>query len=199
MDCSTCGKLLALYAGGDLDADEAREVEGHLSACETCRAEFDALKGTIALLGTVSVREEDLPARDETYWLELDSKLRERALDVEHLSAAGSWWLRTSRLLAQAAVVLIAAGVVVHFSMFGQGPSQEPVRKTVLTHERPKSRRPVIVVIQTPASRDRGEFTTVSAEDNGVDFSDFGSIRRSGELRRLQDAVIPAVADDEPF
>ncbi|HUU43626.1 MAG TPA: zf-HC2 domain-containing protein [Planctomycetota bacterium] len=204
MNCSKCGKMLALYAGGDLEAERVREVEGHLHACEACRRELEGLRSVIGLLQGVAVREEELPESDPMYRVEIDGRLRERALDAEHLSSSGSWWLRTSKVLAQAAVVLLTAAAVVYFATSGQEAPAPPGGSPVLSYEPPptrtSSKAPVIVLIHPPGSRSRGEFTTVAAEDEDVDFSDFGTIRRPGELRRLHDAIVPAVAEEqEPF
>lgn len=43
MNCPTVDELLPLHAYGDLSADEAAEVDGHLAECPGCRAEFAAL------------------------------------------------------------------------------------------------------------------------------------------------------------
>jgi anti-sigma factor RsiW len=38
MKCRDYEDLIALWAGGDLSQDEARQVESHVAACEACRA-----------------------------------------------------------------------------------------------------------------------------------------------------------------
>lgn len=51
MKCNECRELLSLYIDQMLDESQAKEIEEHLSACETCRKEYNELKEIVDLLG----------------------------------------------------------------------------------------------------------------------------------------------------
>jgi len=191
-----------LYAGGDLQASEAREVAEHLSGCPACRDDLAKLTAGVAALNAAGVDESMLPADDPTYWHELEGKLRARAIDVEHLRTTHAWWRRAPRLLAQAAVVLIAAGAVLWFILTQQTPPEHVEQPEVVTYTRdaPRPRYPLIVVLPARGMHRQVEVTTAAADDNETDYSDFGLIRRAGEIRRLRNSVVPATyEDDGPF
>jgi predicted anti-sigma-YlaC factor YlaD len=61
MNCEQALRLLAEHLDGELAAEHAVEVEGHLARCRSCysRAEFERrLKGEFATLGRVPLRPE---------------------------------------------------------------------------------------------------------------------------------------------
>jgi len=51
MKCSKVRKLVSAYLDGELGEARAREVEAHLAACSDCRAEAEAVRRTLDLLG----------------------------------------------------------------------------------------------------------------------------------------------------
>jgi len=57
MNCTTCQQRLSAFLDGELNADEARDVNEHLIRCETCRAEHDRLAETLAKLDLISFEE----------------------------------------------------------------------------------------------------------------------------------------------
>lgn len=56
MNCSRTGRLLPLFAGGDLHERSARRVREHLAACASCRAELEAYRTALKMV-TAAVRE----------------------------------------------------------------------------------------------------------------------------------------------
>ena len=55
--------LLAAYHDGELSSNRRHQVDEHLRACQTCRAELDALTGLSSLLKADAVPEHTPPAR----------------------------------------------------------------------------------------------------------------------------------------
>jgi anti-sigma factor RsiW len=53
VECSQVAKLLSDFADGALDEQTRRRVEGHLSLCESCSAELDALEDIIKGIGSM--------------------------------------------------------------------------------------------------------------------------------------------------
>ena len=202
MRCARCKDMLALYAGGDLPAPEAEKVTEHLAHCEACRALLDGFRDGIVALNRTALTEEMLPPADFADWHAVESKRRGRELAMERLSAAGSWWTRVPRVLAQAAVVLAAAGAVLWFTALRQQPVD-----TGPTAVLPPQRRDLpIVVFVRPASpyhanpyqqAARTEVYVVPEGDNETMFSDTGHVVRPGEIRRLKQQILPVVAEEE--
>ena len=51
MECRESQEELSAYLDGELSLEQRTRVEEHLSGCETCRAELQALRDTVALVG----------------------------------------------------------------------------------------------------------------------------------------------------
>ncbi len=51
MKCSKCKRLVSAHIDGELGEAVAREVESHLASCSECRAEAEAVRRTLDLLG----------------------------------------------------------------------------------------------------------------------------------------------------
>ncbi|HUW57262.1 MAG TPA: zf-HC2 domain-containing protein [Planctomycetota bacterium] len=197
MRCASFADMLALYAGGDLAAPEAEQVREHLAHCKACRTRLEGLREGIAALNRAAVTEEMLPEDDVAYWHEVEGKLRGRELAVEQLSSSGSWWVRVPRVLAQAAVVLAAAGAVLWFTTFRQLPVET---------ERPAALPPVqadqqVYVFYRHASpyqqAARTEVYAVPEGDNEVSYSDTGHVVRPAEIRRLRQLILPVAVEEE--
>ena len=192
MSCARFARMLALYAGGDLPAREAGRLKEHLAGCEACRTQLEGLRRSVAALNQAALTEEMLPAEDPAYWQEVETKLRGRRLEVERLSDAGSWWVYVPRVLAQAAVVLVAAGVVVWFAMFLQQP--------IATEEAPTLEvkpRPMPLIVFVPRQDDaRTEVTALPASADVV-YSDFNHVVRPDEIRRFQKQFMPPAFEDD--
>jgi len=70
MTCEKAMSLISAYLDKELGFDEYRQVELHLACCEACSEEYEALKATQELLGTLQAAE--LPRE---FWPELREKL----------------------------------------------------------------------------------------------------------------------------
>lgn len=95
-DCHEIKPLLVGLLDGELTADEAREVNEHLTRCAACRADHETLRSTTGRLSALSYRE---PA------------------DVV---LAGVWKSPYSRLARNASLALVFIGyaLVIGFALF---------------------------------------------------------------------------------
>ncbi len=80
MKCNDINELLSLYIDRMLDESQTKEVEEHLSSCDSCRTVYNELKGIVDLLG----QSEMVPVPDA-----FQARLRE-ALAEERKNAAVS-------------------------------------------------------------------------------------------------------------
>ncbi len=93
--------LMSAHMDRELGYQELREVELHLEDCEACRAEYEALRATKELVG--SLREAELPRE---FWAELRPRLGARGASTTRGIAAGlSRWVAP----ALAVVALVVA------------------------------------------------------------------------------------------
>lgn len=70
MTCEKAMSLMSAYLDKELGFDEFRQVELHLAYCEACSQEYESLKATKELLGTL--RAAELPRE---FWPELRERL----------------------------------------------------------------------------------------------------------------------------
>jgi hypothetical protein len=68
MNCGRAGRIIPLYAGGELTGIKARRLERHINRCSDCREKAEEFRAAIAGLRT-AVR------RDELDWPEAEWKL----------------------------------------------------------------------------------------------------------------------------
>ncbi len=191
MTCSQIRNILALYAGGDLDnAAEAREVEAHLASCEACRAEVDALRASLGALKAAGATEESLPETDPGYWVEVESKLRERALGVDQLRLDRPTWRTLPALLAQAALVLFAAGATIWFMASHHQPAG-PSAPTAVAKGTPNG-SPLYVLVNAPDRYANAEVAPVSDDSSNIYYSDVNHVVRPDEVKRFQRQVTNA-------
>ncbi len=71
--CDKVRELLPRYREGELSKGELREVRSHLSTCEECRRELEALERLFDVTSSM-----DLDVPDEYFWLRFPVKLRQR-------------------------------------------------------------------------------------------------------------------------
>lgn len=99
-------ELVSSYMDGQVSQAEARQVEGHLSACADCRAELDSLRATVRLVKALpqlqaprsfTLAEAPAPARP---------KARARGLS----SPPVVWTVRLATPIAAALLVALLAG-----------------------------------------------------------------------------------------
>lgn len=91
---------LVLYYYGE--GRRRDRIERHLEECERCRAEYDAIAATLALVAA------PVPPRDERYGLEVWQRIRHELPSRER-----AWWLslRPTYVVAAAVVAIVAAFV----------------------------------------------------------------------------------------
>lgn len=195
MTCSRVRDNLALYVGGDLvSTAEVREMESHLAECPACREEAETLRRSLAALRVSAVTEDMLPASDPDYWHEVESKLRERALGVDQLRLGRPGWRTVPAMLAQAALVLVVAGLFAWALSRQDVPQRTPA--PTLAKAPVETRRPPVVVVlrrQTPYGNE------VSPLPAGSDvlYSDFNHVVQPDEARRVRDQVMSASWTDD--
>lgn len=87
--------LVALYALGSLDADEAGAFERHLTddACDACRAQVDAMLGVCGDLALAPPAVEPSPAVRSRILRELSADTHPRASALEFVSASEGGWM----------------------------------------------------------------------------------------------------------
>ncbi len=113
---------LAAYALGALDPEEARSVETHTAGCDECRAELAELSALEAALGEVPP-EAFLDGPPEGGDLLLQRTLRQVRTERRQTVARDSG---PRRLLAAAAVVVLAGAAVAGGVAVGRGTAPKP-------------------------------------------------------------------------
>ena len=131
-------ELLDEFVGGDLPLCEERDVRRHLMACESCRAEEQALR---ALLDqAAALPDEVLPARD--LWKDIEPRLQARASlpheEPEHVPEVRvigprparplPWWM-----LAAASIALVVVTSFATLRISGRGAGQGTAAPTLAT------------------------------------------------------------------
>jgi predicted anti-sigma-YlaC factor YlaD len=204
MKCSECCARLELFAGGDLASEQAARIESHLADCASCRRRLEEIRRALDALRAAAVSEEAFPEEGDRYWLEVESKLRERTLETERLSASGRFWSRIPSVIAQAAAVLVIAGLVIGAYFIAHRPAQPPGPGTNVSkgtvEATPPSQGPIVVVAPVAPYHETESFTIPA----GTVYSDFKQIRlvRPDELRqyvRQVQRVMPVSTGSEPF
>jgi anti-sigma factor RsiW len=121
MNCSEARKLIPLFSGDDLEAEEVGALESHLASCPRCREFLEACRADRDAVA--SLREQGPgPLGAEEFWAGVKAKLepdirKRRAHVVLH---------RTLRAVTAAAVLLIALTFLVRLAP--EGPAPPPVR-----------------------------------------------------------------------
>lgn len=100
---------LAVYALDALEPDERAAVDAHLATCAGCREELDAYRAT---LGRMTVPEEP----PDEVWAGISEQIRTTSdgdlpAEVVPLAPRRRPWLRSPRVLAAAAAVVLVLGV----------------------------------------------------------------------------------------
>lgn len=94
---------VALYAGGDLDSDEARAAELHLEVCEACRAFAQGLRADLA--GLRAERERPI---DPAHFVRLRARVMERVRGERgRLAWRRAGWMATAALAATILLLLV--------------------------------------------------------------------------------------------
>lgn len=129
MNCPIDEILLIDYLEGELKPELARQVEQHLESCPSCRAEYEALLKVKQALSGVKKSVVDQPP--ESFWQEnLQAVARATYKRDSSFASMGKVLsfprFSRPRILAAAAVVLIALAGVLRLGLGPLGPPQRP-------------------------------------------------------------------------
>ena len=113
MKCNEIDELLSLYIDRMLDEGQAKEVEEHLSSCDSCRKEYNEMKETIDLLGQSVM----LPVPD-TFRLRLRKALDEEKQNMADSGVIGmpSKMKNKWRIITSVAAIFVVG--VITFSLY---------------------------------------------------------------------------------
>ena len=113
MSCTDVQELLPGMALGDVDAEAARSVEGHLSGCEGCRAGRASVDATVAMLGAAN----PVSPSSERRLSAVNAMTKARGEEVERLHLRSRWpWVAAG---AVAAALILAVVAIVFQSPSG--------------------------------------------------------------------------------
>ena len=130
MNCPIDEILLIDYLEGELEPELARQVEQHLESCPSCRAEYESLLKVKQALSKVKESVVDQPP--ESFWQEnLQAVARATYERDSSTGVSGGKVLSfprfsRPRILAAAAVVLLALAGVLRLGLGPLGPPQRP-------------------------------------------------------------------------
>lgn len=130
MNCPIDEILLIDYLEGELEPKMARQVEQHLDSCPSCRAEYESLLKVKQALSKVKESVVDQPP--ESFWQEnLQAVARATYERDSSTGVSGGKVLSfprfsRPRILAAAAVVLLALAGVLRLGLGPLGPPQRP-------------------------------------------------------------------------
>jgi hypothetical protein len=119
MNCSRAQTLLALYAGGDLEASQASILNEHLAVCPGCRNFLNDLEQNQSLLKTLRAEPVPAAALSEVRLAVFSSMTQQRS---QPLLAMERWVLSSLRAprLAVAGMVLLGVVSVTLLAQIGQ-------------------------------------------------------------------------------
>jgi len=145
MKCEEIKELFSEYVDGELSAADAASVEQHLAGCEACRAEFEALRQTAALVR--SLPRADAPqglARSVTESVGKQMAVRKRAA-ILRWTGVGGW-------LAAAAALIIVIQLVPWEGPLDPGVLTEPKIAAPAADDEEAGKKDVLPI---PDGRDR--------------------------------------------
>ena len=96
---------LTALLDGALDPGQRAEVEGHLSACATCRAERDLIAGALSAVAALPPPPPPAPGFEQRFYARLAREAPRRRTLLERLSAHPFRWLVPATGLAAALAV----------------------------------------------------------------------------------------------
>ena len=129
MECRTCSESITAFVDGELDGKERAGIEGHLSQCESCRAEHQSLRYAQDLIDRIPVL--DLSPE---LWPKIDSGLT--ALKArQSIHPAKSQSLLKCRWLPVAATLLLGV-LTSFFLLYHANPSSLRLELDTYVRER---------------------------------------------------------------
>jgi hypothetical protein len=194
-DCTKTEELLAAYADGGLDGDEARLVGAHLSACARCRGEVEAMRDLLAVAGSRPV-----PERDEKLWTDMAREIRV-AYDTQ--AKRTSWFRRPIVMgsFAAAASIVLVVGLL----RLGKTPATHaPKPHELVAQATPKPKHDLAIVDENDLTDDevREAHADLDADDEADTEDDAAQTEPSDDDALAADAastndVIENLSDEE--
>jgi len=113
MKCNECRELLSLYIDQMLDESQTKEIEEHLSVCETCRKEYNELREMVDLLG----QSEMIPIPD-AFNFRLKKALKEEKQSMLEAGILGKLVKKKSKWRMLTSVAAVFAVGVLSFGLY---------------------------------------------------------------------------------
>jgi len=113
MKCNEIRELLSLYIDQMLDESQLKEIEEHLSVCETCRKEYNELKEMLGLLGQTEM----IPVPD-AFNFRLKKALKEEKQNMTDAGIIGKPLKKKSQWRILTSVAAVFAVGVLSFGLY---------------------------------------------------------------------------------
>ncbi len=122
MDCEDIKELFIEYIDGTLDVKGSRKVDEHLSSCEECRTELDAMKSVWLELDDLETEQvsdnlkKTIDNMIDSYNLGMNNTKKETC----YMSVSGwleSWWPRGPVIQASVSVAVLVIGLLAGLSI----------------------------------------------------------------------------------
>jgi anti-sigma factor RsiW len=99
--CAEASERIVPWVAGEIEPDEGRALEEHLSACRSCSAEAERMRRTLDLIAS-----DDVPDPGPVYWSSFGARLSARIEDARRRAR-----LRVSAAVAAAAIVVAVLAI----------------------------------------------------------------------------------------
>jgi len=109
--CAVARERIVPWVAGEIEPDEGRALEEHLSACSACSAEAERTRRTLDLIAS-----DDVPDPGPVYWSSFGARLGTRIEDARRRAR------RRNVTAAVAAVAIVVAGLAIAQMRRGQAP-----------------------------------------------------------------------------
>lgn len=123
-DCTRISELLAAFADGGLETDEAKHVAAHVASCSSCAADVHQIRRILRETRTSGAPE----PKDERFWQDFARDIRLAVGTAQ--PARPAWW----RLPVVAFGFAAAAAAVLY--VYVQGPGAQAPMPVTASHSR---------------------------------------------------------------
>lgn len=105
MDCRVAQELISPYIDGELDREEARQLEAHIESCSECRQRFGQIKAVVQMVGVLE--KEELP---DGFLDRLQARLEAEQVTgmIHRKHSRFSRWIKWVGIAAAAAIIVLA-------------------------------------------------------------------------------------------
>jgi hypothetical protein len=161
------------------DAEEAAEIERHLSACPDCRAEFARMQSMLRQIGSLEVPEPPTSFEEKT-WLNLRDRLPEKGGFLRRLFGTQQKWT----LAGAMALLLAAAFIAGRFwprpgqPVAQQQPSQVNPQRVILVAVGDHLERSQMLLVEIMNADTRGPINFSSEQAEARDLLDSNHLYR---------------------